>query len=916
MRGTEKSLYIIFAKILSDQENLLKPKNIEFEFIGFNPNTEIEETSTNKGELILNYDNQSVLTKVTITNGLQRRGIQKIIDDNFEFFQKVNFLNATPWNYLREKLLSHDSQFTYPIERIQLKDSITLLEISSIDEMDYCKNYFPEAYQISCFKLNYHYNYESSDFKLKITFPFIIIPNPKNKEVFSKFIADFIYKNYIEKEKIISFFELRKIFKDVDFRFTRLYLLLEKGLMDYTDLIRECLLNKDDYDFLVLDELVEDFFSEKYPTLLNSKYPINYVSEGKKFIAILKLGSSEIQTLYQDCPKSEDVIEIKSSESTSEKITFYSRIIPARSKNSQILLLKFLLMQNFGKNPLLIFQEFYEFVNLTVENWNESSNLIDQKFTNFISKDLDSIKSPKFLEVYKQLNADAPSNLTIIDVEANRIKSKLTELTKLSFSEPLDLNTIEKTFKLSYFISLEQVKKYLEQKIIDTNSNLKFLKDSFYGHRQEVDVKINKNLNLKYNLFRIIEVPEEQDENNLKEIKRLFIHLFQKSFKKEQKIIAINQIFEKFQDYYSSYVDYLLKNDYLEFIPFNMIEGIKPIIINEFHNSGYQFFEDILLKEIQMTIGGKISLTIDHLNIPDVNETDIWYELTKENYTEFKSSNISFLEPISINIIINNNEKLFNVYFLPRIDEKDKLREEFVKDFIKSKFKQILQADKIEKFVFKDNLNESLQKTFEGLKQKYDLVRADNILANRNINKFISQNISDKNFLEGIIILDKFIFKKLEKDKILKKYDIYNPNKIQINPTTKQIDIQISKKQLNSFKEEKELKYIIKPHELKFKAGSENFIFQFNFVPLDQFALYPFELLTYYYKDHDNFSPKNFNKLDFEQFKDFLINKYEKSENFAQIEKIIKSKHTFEENIRNYNNSLKELNSTKNRKNN
>ncbi len=124
------------------------------------------------------------------------------------------------------------------------------------------------------------------------------------------------------------------------------------------------------------------------------------------------------------------------------------------------------------------------------------------------------------------------------------------------------------------------------------------------------------------------------------------------------------------------------------------------------------------------------------------------------------------------------------------------------------------------------------------------------------------------------------------------------------------IDIKISKKQLNLFKEESELTYVLKSHELKFKAGSENFIFQYNFIPLDQFALYPFELLTYYYKDHDNFSPKNFNKLDFEQFKDFLINKYEKSENFAQIEKIIKSKHTFEENIRNYNNFLKELNST------
>ncbi|MHA1274919.1 MAG: hypothetical protein ACTSQS_16015 [Promethearchaeota archaeon] len=345
LRATEKNMYFIISEILTDKDNLLKSKDIDFDFISFNSNTEIEETSSNNGALVFNYDLNSKLTTIQVQKGLLKRTLQEIIDDNLEFFEENKVLNCKPFEFLQEKILNLGTDYQYSRDKFKILNSKIYIEIMSIEDLMYIKNHLPKPYKESVNNKSYRFEYVDTEFNLKLTFPLVIYPNPDNFNVFSAYTKDFIYYNYIEDKKIISYKDLDEIFNDVYRKYAEIEEKLSQSLEQNRAMLYKELIEGEIYEIYIIDDLIKANIINDFPDLINAKYDIVINTEQIPFKLITKLGIENVRSLFSNPPEGIRSFEIQMKDLNKKEISYELNLFPNRSKKTHKELLKFQLLE-------------------------------------------------------------------------------------------------------------------------------------------------------------------------------------------------------------------------------------------------------------------------------------------------------------------------------------------------------------------------------------------------------------------------------------------------------------------------------------------------------------------------------------------------------------------------------------------
>jgi len=900
LQATEKNMYLIISEILTDKDNLLKTKDIDFDFISFNNNTEIEELTSRNGALVFNYDQESKLLGIKVQKGFKKDRLEEILNDNAGYFEKNLVLNCNLFNFLQDKILNMNSGFQYPKDKFRIFNSKIYFEVSSIEDLKYIKKYLPEPYKKSIYNKSYRFELNDTDYNLKITFPLVIYPNPNNYDVFSAYTKDFIYYNYIEEKKLISYKDLDDIFTIINQKYSKIEEELSEALQLHRSELYKDFIEKDEYEIYFFDDLIKFRFNYDFPDLISNNYGIVINTERIPINLILKLGTNEVRSLYANYPEGIRNFKIQMRNLEKKEINYEVKLLPNRSKNTHKELLKFLLMKRFEINTLVMFQDFIKSISEILEDWDKYSELYGEEFNNQLKNSIMDIKSEDFTDLYYKCHKDNNLVISVFEIEANQIKSHLEKETNLEFGTPLEFNLDDKQFNLLYYINHQHLYDFLTKE----EDRLTIIKKSLINHQEIYQVNINDNLTLNTNLVRIINFDDIQNQDSEKPLVKLFLFIFSKILQHKGIYSSINESFREFEDYIKDYNNILYKNNLDDLIPFHFSDELYPTFINEINKSGYFFIENLIIDNLNAQIEQNFEFNINFLKISEESNQNVCYEINETNNKQI-SNNFDLVKPLTIQISINEKDLEINCYFLPQMNDQNIFQMQFFDDIITKRLIESKKDADDEDYFLLEELREIFEAVFDELINLYDLVQQEHFLSNPRIRKYINRKLKDDEFLKNFLILNPFINKQIQSDPILSKYQLFNPNKIEISTREKFVEIKLSKKEILSFDDIKDFKHISGTHFLNFKVKNKKLKYNYSFNALDQYGIGYIELLKHYFKSKDDYSSKNFLDINYEQFKTEIQQKYESSKYLNEININLRNLNTFKSFLRELDGILK-----------
>lgn len=901
LRATEKNICFIISEILTDRDNLLKSKEIDFDFISFNNNTEIAETSKT-GSLVFNYDLNSKLVDVNVQNGLRNKDLQKIIDDNLEFLEKNQILDRKPFDFLQEKILNLKPDFQYSKDKFRIFRSKIYLDVDSLEELKYIKEFLPKAYKKSINDKSYLFEFKDTDYNLKITFSLVIYPNSNNYDVFSVYTKDFIYFNYIEEKKLVSYREMDNIFTIVNQKYSEIGEVLSEALQLHRSLLYKDFIEKDEYEIYILDDFIKFKFNNDFPYLVSSKYERVINTERIPTTLILKLGLYEVRSLYTHYPEGIRTFELQMRNKEIKEINYEVKLFPNRSIITHKKLLTMLLMRKFGINTLVMLQDLTNSISEILDDWDKISELYGEKFTNLLKNLITDSDSEKFSEFYKICHEDNKFLLSVIEIEANKIRSQLKEEINLEIGTPFKFNLDHKQYNLLYYINPQGIHDILDEE----GNGLKIIKKSLIKHQEVYSVYINDNLTLNSNLIRIIKIDDVQRQDSGKPLIKLFFLIFSKILKQQGIYSSINESFRQFENYIKDYNKILNENNLDDLIPFQFSKDLYPAFIEEINKLGYLFTENLIIDNLNQ-IQKDFKFNINYLKISEESNQNIFYEINERNYKQI-SNHFGLVKPITIQISINDVDLEINCYLLPQMNDQNIFQKQFFDDIIIKRLVETRKATNDEIYFLLEELREIIEAEFEELIKFYDLVKQEHFLSNTRIRKYINRKLKDDEFLKNFHILNSFINKQIQSDQILSKYELFNSNKIETSPKENYFEFKLSKKEILSFNDINDFKHIAGTHILNFKVKNKDIKYNYTFNGLDQHGICYIEFLKYYFKNEDDYLSETFLNINYEQFKEEIQRKYESSRYLNAFNKILKNFNMFKSFLREFDRILQRLN--------
>jgi len=802
MRATERNIYLVISEILTDKDNLLKPKDTDFDFISFNNNSEIEETSSKNGDLKFNYDIKSELLSINVHRGLLNGKLQEIINENLDFFKQNKVLDCNPFEFLQDKIINQDSDFHYPKDNFKIKNSKLYLDINSFEELEYIKKYLPEPYKKSINDNSYRYEFIASDYNLRINFPLVLYPNPSNNDVFSAYTKDFLYSNYIEDKKIISYKDLDNIFDIVYRKYSDTEEELSNTLKLNRSEVYKDLIEDDKYEIYIVDELIKSNIIKDFPDLFNTKYEIVVNTKQIPYKLIMKLGIEGVRSLYSSYPEGLSSFEIQMKDLIKKEINYEVKLFPNRSKNTHKELIKVQLIRRFGINALAMRQDFINSISEILDDWDDSSKWYGEDFNNSLKNILTDLESEEFSNFYGEVHESNDILLSVFEIEAEKIRTDLEFQLKLEIGTPSKFNLEEQKFNLLYYLNFQDVNNYLERE-----DELKVIKKSLIEHQDVFSVNINENLTLNSNLVRIIKFDHTQNQDPEKVIK-LFLSIFSKILQQND-FSSITKSFTQFENFIKDYNSILNQNNLDELIPFHFSDDISTIFIDEINKIGYLFLENLVINELNKQIKGDYEFDINYLKISNESNRNIWYEINDENLKEI-SNHLDLMNPITIQLTKNQMDLDLNCYFLPQMNDQNIFQMKFFDEIITKRLIKNESIVKGEDYFLLEELRDKLEGEFNNLIDLYNLVEQEHFLSNTRIRKYINRKLKDEEFLKDFHIINPFINQEIQSDPILSKYKLFNPNKIEISNKKKSIEIKLSKKEILSLDAINDFKHITK----------------------------------------------------------------------------------------------------------
>ncbi len=886
LRATEKNIYLIISEILTDRDNLLKSKDIDFDFISFNNNTEIEETSKN-GTLVLNYDLNSRLVDVDVQKGLLNNNLQEIINDNIEFLEKNQILDCKPFDFLQEKILNLRVDFQYSKDKFRIFNSKIYLYVDSIEELNYVKKFLPKAYKDSINDKSYQFEYNNPDYNLKITFPLVIYPNSNNYDVFSAYTKDFIYYNYIVEKKLVSYKDMDDIFTIVNQRYSEIEEKLSEALQLHRSSLYKDFIEKDEYEIYIVDDIIKFKFSSDFPDLISNKYEIIINTERIPINIILKLGLNEVKSLYTHYPEGIRTIELQMRNKEINEIKYEVKLFPNRSIITQKELFMLLLMRKFGINRLVMLQDLTNSIYEILDDWDNISELYGEKFNNLLRNLIADNKSQEFSEFYKECHEDNNFLLSVIEIEANKNKSQLEIELNLEIGTPFKFNLANKQYSLLYYLNPQDIYDALDEK----ENELNIIKKSLIEHQEIYSVYINENLTLNTNLIRIIKF-DNQRQDSEKLLIKLYLFIFSKILKQQGIYSSIKESFRQFENYIKDYNKILHENNFDDLIPFQFSEEFYPTFIDEINKSGYFFIENLIIDKINTQFHKDFEFNINFLKVSEESNQNVCYEINETNIEQI-SNNFYLTKPLTIRVSINDKEIEINCYLLPQMNDQKIFQMQFFDDIITKRVIESKKDADDEDYFLLEELREVFEVEFDKLIKFYDLVKQEHFLTNTTIRKYINKKLKDDEFLKNFLILNPFINEQILKDPILSKYQLFNPNKIEISSKEKNIKIKLSKKEILSIVNINDFKHITGSHTLSFEIKNKSLEYNYSFNAFDQYSVGYIELLRHYFKKNNKYSSESFINVNYKQFKSEIQQKYKNSKYLNEINKIIKNQNVF-----------------------
>ncbi|MGQ4876575.1 MAG: hypothetical protein ACP6IY_21120, partial [Promethearchaeia archaeon] len=510
--------------------------------------------------------------------------------------------------------------------------------------------------------------------------------------------------------------------------------------------------------------------------------------------------------------------------------------------------------------------------------------------------------SEKFLNFYEEIHTDKNLQLSIFEIEANKISLELQEKFNLNFGEPKNFNLEKNEFDLFYFIPLNEVYNVLNS--LKEQNDIIEIKKSLIEHIGSYTKKINENIELKYNLIRIIEFDTNQNQD-LIEVIKIFIIIFSKILQKEKNYSLID-LFEEFKKYIDKYNKIQLKYKLNNLIDFSLLDEIYPLFIDEINKYKIMFIENLIIEKFNAEFGNNFKFRIIDIKFIDKEHGIIWYEINEFNHKDI-INNFNLINPLNLEFQhkfdMNMTENL-KLYFVPEMKDQNIFKTEWFDEFIIKRLKDYQKISEEEDYFLLEELKDKIEEQFSQLISFYDQIKYESILSKSKIRKYINNKLRDKNFLRNFLILDPLIIEQLKKDKIIEKYQIFNENKIYISNKERHVEIKLSKKEILSFRDINDFKYITNKYNIKVKLKSQNLVYNYRFEALDKFGIIYIELLKYYFKNHDDYSSENFQKIDYEDFKDYISEKYKNSEYLNEINGKLKNLNNFKEYLSELNNIL------------
>ncbi len=900
LRATEKNIYPIISEILTDKDNLLKSEDIDSDFISFNNNTEIEETSPKNGALVFNYDLKSNLLAVDVQRGLFNSKLQTIINDNIEFFEKNQVLECKPFEFLQKKILNLNTDFHYPIDKFRIYNSKIYLDVDSLEELKYVKDFLPKAYKESIFNRSYRFEFNDTDYNLKIAFPLVIYPNSNNYDVFSAYTKDFIYYNYIEEKKLVSYKDLDDFFTIANQKYSEIEEELSKALQLHRSGLYKDFIERDEFEIYIVDELIKSNINSDFPDLIRNKNEIIIITERIPIKLILKLGLNEVQSLYTHYPEGIRNFEIQMRNLEKKEIKYEVKLFPNRSKNTHKELIMWLLMRKLGNNALVMLRDFTNYISEILDEWNNISELYGEKFNNLLKNLITDNESEEFSDFYKECHEDNNILLSVFEIEANKIKSQLEEEINLEIDTPLEFNLADKQFNLIYYLNPKDIYDALDKE----EDRLKIIKKSLIEHQEVYSIIINDNLTINSNLIRIIKFDDIQKQDSEKSLINLFFFIFSKILQQQVIYSSIKESFRQFENYIKDYNKILYENNLDNLIPFKFSEELYPTFIDEINKSGYLFIENLIIDKLNTQTHKNFEFNINFLKISEESNQNVCYEINEANYNQISNS-FDLTKPLTIQDSRNDKDLEINCYLLPQMNDPNIFQMQFFDEIITKRVKKSKKDASDENYYLLEELREIFEAEFEKLKKLYDLVKQEHYLSKKRIRKYISTKLKDDNFLKNFSILNPFINKHLQSDIIWAKYQLFNHNSIEISTKEKFIELKLSKKEILSFDDINEFKHIAGTHILNLKVRNKNLKYNYSFKAVDQFGIGYIELLKHYFKNNDDYSSKNFLNINYEQFKREIQQKYESSKYLNEINKNLKNVNTFKRFLRELDGILK-----------
>ncbi|MHA1274920.1 MAG: hypothetical protein ACTSQS_16020 [Promethearchaeota archaeon] len=542
-------------------------------------------------------------------------------------------------------------------------------------------------------------------------------------------------------------------------------------------------------------------------------------------------------------------------------------------------------------------QEFFDILSKILDDWDDYSSIYGEKFNNTLQESLNNIESEEFNSFYNEIHEDTNICLSIFEIEAEKIRNELEKQLKLETGKPSNLNLEERKFNLLYYLNPQEV-----EEILKGDNQGYLIKKSLIAHQEVIQININENLTLNPNLIRIIKFDSAENQDPEKNLK-LFVSIFSKALQINE-FLTIPNILGQFEQYFRNYNTLLIQNNIDDYVPFHWSDDISSTFIAELNKNGYLFLENIIINELNKKFGGSHEFVIDNLKISDESNINIWYEINDENYKEILRK-FDIINPVSIKIHRNAEGLEMNCYFLPKMEDQNIFQMKFFDEIITAR---LMHNNNTERAYFLlEELREKFELEFNKLIEIYDLVHQEHFLSNTRIKKYMNKKLQDDNFLKNFLIINPFINKQLESDLILSKYNLFNPNKMKINAMERNIEIKLSKKEILSLDEINDYKYITKSHNLMIDIQDAEIDYEYSFTALDQHGIAYIELLKYFFKNNKDYSSESFLDMDYEQFKNYIFDKYEKSKFIDAINRNLRNLNTFKSFLRELDNILKNL---------